>query len=123
MTKILVIDDNAMVRKTISTILRHGGFEVELATNGREGIEVFRKGAPDLVITDLIMPEKEGIETILELRQVHPDIKIIAISGGSPAGNVDFLRMAQTLGANAIIAKPFRANELISCVKDCLAAA
>ena len=122
MSKILVIDDDTMVRNTLSAILRHHGYEVELAVNGKQGLAAFRTGAPDLVITDIIMPEKEGIETIIEMRRDRPDAKIIAISGGGRVGNADFLRMAKTLGATAVIAKPFSPQELIGCVKTCLAA-
>jgi DNA-binding response OmpR family regulator len=122
MAKILVVDDDAMVRTTMSTILRHHGFEVELAINGKQGLAAFREAAPDLVITDIIMPEKEGLETIIEMRRVRPSIKIIAMSGGGRVGNSDFLRMAKSLGADAVIPKPFGPNDLLGCVKTCLAA-
>jgi DNA-binding response OmpR family regulator len=122
MPKILVIDDDVMVRNTISKVLRHSGFEVIVAEDGVRGLASFRRERPDLVITDIIMPEKEGIETIIEMRREHPDTKIIAVSGGGRIGNADFLGMATSLGAAAVIAKPFLPEDLISQVKSCLAA-
>src|SRR5665213_86977 len=122
MPKILVIDDDVMVRNTISKVLRHCGFEVIVAEDGVRGLASFRRDRPDLVITDIIMPEKEGIETIIEMRREHPDTKIIAVSGGGRIGNADFLSMATSLGAAAVIAKPFLPEELINQVKSCLAA-
>jgi CheY-like chemotaxis protein len=121
MAKILVIDDDLLVRNTISKILRNGGFEVTLAEDGVRGLASFRRDRPDLIITDIIMPEKEGIETILEIRKEHPAAKIIAVSGGGRVGNADFLAMAKSLGAVAVIAKPFRSEELIDHVRACLA--
>ena len=123
MAKILVIDDDVMVRHTISKILRHGGHEVVLAEDGVRGMAAFRKERPDLVITDIIMPEQEGIATISQIRREMCDAKIIAVSGGGRIGNADFLAMARKLGANDILAKPFLPDELLSRVKTCLAAA
>jgi DNA-binding response OmpR family regulator len=122
MPKILVIDDDVMVRNTISKVLRHSGFEVIVAEDGVRGLASFRRDRPDLVITDIIMPEKEGIEIIIEMRREHPETKIIAVSGGGRIGNADFLGMATSLGAAAVIAKPFLPEDLISQVKSCLAA-
>lgn len=122
MPKILVIDDDVMVRNNICKVLRHSGFEVIAAEDGGRGLASFRRDRPDLVITDIIMPEKEGIETIIEMRREHPDTKIIAVSGGGRIGNADFLSMATSLGAAAVIAKPFLPEELINQVKSCLAA-
>ncbi|HWE73740.1 MAG TPA: response regulator [Stellaceae bacterium] len=120
--KILVIDDSPIVRQTLAAILRHNGYEIELAEDGKRGVAAFRAGAPDLVITDLIMPEKEGLETIRDIRRDNPDAKIVAISGGARTGHADFLRMAQAFGAVAVIAKPFATQEVVDCVKTCLGA-
>ena len=122
MPKILVIDDDVLMRNTISKILRHSGFEVIVAEDGVRGLVSFRRDHPDLVITDIIMPETEGIEVIIEMRREQPNTKIIAVSGGGRIGNADFLGMAQSLGAAAILAKPFLPEELISRVRSCLAA-
>src|SRR6185437_14694121 len=106
MQKILVIDDNLVVRNTIVQILESEGYEVISAEDGRRGLYVFRNEHPDLVVTDIIMPEKEGIETIRDIRGEVPDAKIIAISGGGRIGNTDFLKIARQLGASDIVAKP-----------------
>jgi CheY-like chemotaxis protein len=112
--KALVIDDDQLVRYTLSKILHRNGYEVVTASDGMRAMAVFREERPDVVITDIIMPEQEGIETILKIRRERPEVKIIAISGGARNRNVDYLRMAETFGANAVISKPFEAEELLS---------
>ena len=82
---------------------------------------MFRSEQPDLVITDIIMPEQEGIQTIAEMRKARPDAKIIAISGNGRFGDADFLKMARSLGAMDVIPKPFDADELLTIVENCLA--
>jgi CheY-like chemotaxis protein len=123
MPKILIIDDDQLVRNTIARILKRKGYELVLADDGRRGLELFQSERPDLVITDIIMPGKEGIETIREMRQINPDAKIIAISGGGRVGNVDFLTMAAKFGAREIVAKPFEPAELTDTVARCLGTA
>jgi DNA-binding response OmpR family regulator len=120
MAKILVIEDDVMVRNTIDRILRHGGFEVVTAEDGARGMTSFRAEHPDLVLTDIIMPEREGIATIVEIKRERPDAKIIAMSGGGRIGSADFLGMARKLGADDIIPKPFLPQELIRRIKACL---
>jgi DNA-binding response OmpR family regulator len=115
--KILVIDDDELVRRTVMKILRSDGHEVVCAADGSAGMALFRTEAPEMVITDIIMPEQEGIETILAIRRENPRARIIAISGGGQFGNVEVLKMAQLLGADDIIAKPFRAHDLLSAVR------
>jgi CheY-like chemotaxis protein len=122
MKKILVIDDNMVVRNTIVQILESEGYEVVSAEDGRRGLFVFRSEKPDLVVTDIIMPEKEGIETIRDIRSEVPDAKIIAISGGGRIGNTDFLKIARQLGASDIVAKPLDPDHFLDVVKNCLAA-
>jgi CheY-like chemotaxis protein len=114
--KILVIDDDHLVRYTLSKILSSNGYEVVTASDGKRGMAVLRAEHPDVVITDIIMPEQEGIDTIIQIRRERPAIKIIAISGGGRIRNIDFLEMAQSLGANGVLAKPFEADELLSCL-------
>ena len=111
--KVLVIDDDNLVRYTLSRILQHSGYDVVTASDGRHGMLLLRDEHPDVVITDIIMPEQEGIETIIQVRRERPGIKIIAISGGGRTGNVDFLSMAHSLGADDVIRKPFEADELL----------
>jgi CheY-like chemotaxis protein len=114
--KILVIDDDHLVRYTLSKILSSSGYEVVTASDGKRGMAVLRAEHPDGVITDIIMPEQEGIDTIIQIRRERPAIKIIAISGGGRIRNIDFLEMAQSLGADGVLAKPFEADELLSCL-------
>jgi len=120
MKKVLVIDDDALVRDTIVRILERKGYTVLVAADGVRGLRMFHAEHPDLVITDIIMPEKEGLETIREIRGKQPDTKIIAISGGARIGNMDFLRMAGELGASEIMPKPFDPADLVNLVSRCL---
>jgi DNA-binding NtrC family response regulator len=121
MTKILVIDDDVIVRKTIIRLLEDSGYKVLSAEDGVRGMAAFRSEQPDLVITDIIMPQQEGIQTIIEMRKAKPDAKIIAISGSGRFGNADFLKMARSLGAMDVVSKPFDADELLTIVENCLA--
>jgi DNA-binding NtrC family response regulator len=120
MAKILVIDDDVIVRETIIQILEDRGYQVVSAEDGKHGVASFRSEKPDLVITDIIMPEKEGIQTITEIRREKPDAKVIAISGGGRIGNTDFLKIAQKLGASEVIAKPFDPDDFLNRVGRCL---
>jgi DNA-binding response OmpR family regulator len=117
-SRILVIDDDPVARVTIQTILEEEGYSVTCAEDGRRGLAAFRESRPDLVVTDIVMPGKEGIETILELRSIWPDGPIIAISGGGRIGKGDFLKMAKTCGADAVLAKPFEPAELLALVRS-----
>jgi CheY-like chemotaxis protein len=122
MWNILVIEDDALARETVVDILKDDGHNVVSAENGAVGLKKFRAARPDLIVTDIIMPQKEGIETILEIRQEYPDAKILAISGGGRIGHTDFLQIAVKLGANGALAKPFSPEELLSAVRTCLQA-
>ena len=117
---IVVIDDDAMVRTAVTRILESEGFQVALAGDGREGLRLMRSLQPRLVITDIIMPEMEGIETIREMRRERHDLKIMAISGGARMGNANFLDMARTMGADAIMEKPFEPEDLVAKVRQLL---
>ena len=120
MARILVIDDDAMVRDAIRDILEAHGYKVEEAENGRDGLVKMRTDRFDLVITDIIMPEMEGVEAILAIREEFPSVKVIAISGGGRTANYDFLGVAGKLGANKTLQKPFRREELLRAVQGCL---
>jgi two-component system, chemotaxis family, chemotaxis protein CheY len=122
MSKILVIDDDVIVRETLVQILEDHGYAVITAEDGKRGVAAFRRDKPALVITDIIMPEQEGIQTITEIRGLDPAAKIIAISGGGRIGNTDFLKIAQNLGAADVIPKPFDPDDLIARVGRCLGA-
>lgn len=123
MATILIIDDDASVREMICQILSAESHRVLQAADGRIGYRLVAAHAPDLVITDIFMPNMEGIETIREIRRFSDTIKIIAISGsGSDRGFQSlYLDFANRLGADAILSKPFHAAELIEIVNECLA--
>lgn len=123
MARILVIDDDRMVRETLKIILTAAGHEVSLANDGKEGLKALATVQPQLIITDILMPEKEGVETIQDLRQIVPNLPIIAISGGGRVGNMSFLKVAQHFGANRTFAKPFEPEEILGAVSDLLKAA
>ena len=116
MSWVLVVDDDLQVLEVVGEMLILEGFDVEVARNGREALEQFRRQPFDLVITDLIMPDKEGLETITELRASDRHVPIIAMSGGGRIGPTDYLETALQIGANATLAKPFARSELIATV-------
>ncbi|GMQ79056.1 MAG: response regulator [Anaerolineae bacterium] len=118
MTRILVIDDEPQVRTMLREILEDEGYEVVVAVNGNEGLKLYRNEPTDLVITDIIMPGKEGLETIKELRKISPDVKIIAISGGGRVVPKDYLQVAQAFGAQRVFNKPVEYNELLSTIAE-----
>jgi CheY-like chemotaxis protein len=117
---ILVMDDDPSVRTTLKFVLEDSGYTVALAENGRVGLALYCTLRPDLVITDIIMPDKEGIETIIAIRKRHPTARIIAISGGGRRGDTQFLRLAKSFGASHVLAKPFTPEELLNLVTQCL---
>ncbi|MBX3745210.1 MAG: response regulator [Verrucomicrobiae bacterium] len=121
MKTILLVDDDNDFRETLGRVLARAGYEVRQATNGREAVASYREAPSDLVITDLIMPEREGIETILELRRLQPEVRVIAISGGGRVGPGDYLRMAQSLGAQRTLSKPFPSDQLLKAIEEVLA--
>jgi DNA-binding NtrC family response regulator len=113
MADMLIIDDDPQIRRLLTRILQGAGHSIRTAENGRDGIALFRQQHPALVITDILMPDMEGIETIRAMRAESPSMPIIAISGG---GVPSYLRAATMLGATASLAKPFVAAELLSLV-------
>lgn len=121
MARILVIDDEEDIRMTVTMALESMGHEVTEAIDGTDGLRRFGVEQNDLVITDLLMPDKEGIETILELRKIRPDIKIIVMSGGGRINAQHVLEAAKRLGANIALKKPFSIAELCRVVDSCLA--
>lgn len=121
MAIVLVIEDEPLVRDTIRLSLETGGYHVIVAGDGREGIVMINKHDVDVVVTDLIMPEQEGLETIRIIRRDHPRTKVIAISGGGRHVGTDYLKAASLLGADFALQKPFSMSHLRQCVADCLA--
>ncbi|HEX4194535.1 MAG TPA: response regulator [Stellaceae bacterium] len=114
-----MIDDHPLSRDAIARVLTQGGYVVRCAANGREGIAAFRARRPDVVITDLIMPEMDGLETIMTIRAAAPEQPIIAISGGGRFSASDLLNMARKLGASEMLAKPFEPEQLLDLVARC----
>lgn len=122
MARILVIDDEKLARMALNRMLKAGGHEVVEAENGRQGLSRFEESPVDLVVTDILMPEMEGLETIRELRRRWPEVKIISITGGGLANGRDTLRAAKEFGAHAVLAKPFREQEFLKLVEEALQA-
>jgi len=121
MALILVIDDSIELRRAVRRILLSAGHDVLEAENGNIGLALVNEHEPALVITDLIMPDKEGIETILDIRRRGKPTPILAISGSDPAPASIYLGAASKLGADHVMRKPFRAAELLAAVERLLA--
>ena len=120
MARILIIDDEAMIRDLLVQILDREGYETITASDGKDGIKIYRENPADLVITDLLMPEKDGLETIMELRGDSRDVKIIAMSGGGKIDSKTYLQIAETMGAIETLTKPFDLRELLKKVQELL---
>ncbi len=120
MANLLLVDDDAAFLKLQCEFLRRAGHAVTTAANGKEAMRLVQDNVFDLVITDLVMPEKEGIETIMELRREIPALKIIAMSGGGRNTPEDYLVIARKIGAAQTLAKPFSGKELVEAVASVL---
>lgn len=120
MKRILVIDDNEVFRWSLSKTLKAAGFEVEVAPEGSAAIKLFKQQPFDLIITDLIMPGKEGLETIMDLKKLNSHIKIIAMSGGGRSDAGEYLPLAKGLGASHTLTKPFTEDELLGAISNLL---
>src|SRR5262249_18489775 len=117
--RILLVDDDSALRDSIALVLEGAGFQVDQAEQGVTAMQLLRAHEPDLIITDILMPQMEGIETIREIRSVLSQTPIIAMSG-SAEPRADYLRMAQTFGASAVLAKPFDPAVLLELVNRLL---
>jgi len=120
MANILLIEDEEVLAETLEIVLMKAGHDVTLAANGAIGAHKFSEVRPDLVITDIIMPEQEGLDTIRQIREVDAKVPIIAYSGGGRTKNFDFLRLADKFGATGVLRKPFANEELVALVNRCL---
>jgi len=118
--RILIIEDDVSVREFLESLLQRAGFDTVTAANGKEGMEVFHTPPVDLVITDIIMPEKDGIETIMDMKRLSPSLKVIAISGGGRSEPEDYLHSARLLGADDAIKKPFNNDDILDSVRALL---
>ena len=121
MARILLIDDDEQVRSMIRAMLERIGHEVVEAPDGVVGVEKFRESPTDLVITDIVMPQKGGIATIYELLRDYPDLRIIALSGGGASRGTDYLEIARQIGASRTISMPVDMEELTETVSELLA--
>ncbi len=119
-TTILVIEDDLELQEFVQEFLSENDFDVLLAGNGNEGLNVLDKHTVDLVLTDLLMPEKDGVRVISEIKTHHSHIPVIAMSGGQSVFSPVFLEAAATLGAAKTISKPFRNEELLQTIRECL---
>ncbi len=120
MGKILLVDDEEQLRSMLRIVLEDAGHEVVAAGNGKEAFEIFQSRPVDLMVTDLIMPGQEGIETIIQFRQRYPKVKIIAMSGGGRTGAQNYLDLARKLGANLTLSKPFSNSDFLTGVNGVL---
>jgi DNA-binding response OmpR family regulator len=120
MARILLIEDDDMLRELLAQALAQAGHTVYQASDGRQGCDLFLATAADLVLTDIIMPGQEGIETIVKLRHQRPGVAIIAMSGGATHSKF-YLDIAGKLGAHRVLAKPFTPADLIKMIDDVLA--
>jgi DNA-binding response OmpR family regulator len=118
MQRILVIEDETAFRVVVKDALEKAGYQVDTASDGEEGVQLFAAQPHDMVITDILMPNKEGLETILELIELSPEVKIIAISGGGIGLGDDLLDMAVDFGANRALRKPVQMKELVALIHD-----
>lgn len=118
--RILIIDDDEQIRLLLQQMMEWAGFEVSVAENGKIAMRLQQQRPADLVITDLIMPEQEGLETISRLKKEYKGIKIIAISGGGRIGPEAYLPAAKELGADRVFCKPFDVQEVVDAVRDLL---
>ncbi|MFH2092103.1 MAG: response regulator [Pseudomonadota bacterium] len=120
MARILIIDDEAPIRKMLTILFERNQYEVRNACDGKQGTCIAQEFMPDLIITDLLMPEKEGIETIRDIKKINPDIKIIAISGGGVVQPEMYLKLALKMGADQSFTKPVDTATLLITVKHLL---
>ncbi len=117
---ILIVDDDEAIRNFLKFILEKNGFKTLMAENGNEALEQFNNNQVDLVITDIVMPEKEGLEFIYELRNNDTNLKIIAISGGGKHIPDYYLALANEFGVNASIKKPFTEDDILQVINNLL---
>lgn len=121
MKKILIIDDDRSLNLMLCIMLEQAGYQTCSAEDGEAGVRIFRKESPDLVVTDIYMPEKEGLQTIMELRAIDPGVMILGISGGIRQMELsEMFSLARTFGANAMLAKPFDFSTFIGTVRQLL---
>jgi DNA-binding response OmpR family regulator len=115
-----VIDDDPQIREMLEQLLERAEYEVLVAPDGKVALKLHQANPADLIITDIVMPEKEGLETIMEFRRTFPTVKIIAISGGGRIGPTEYLHSAKLLGAHRTLSKPFEVQALLDAIRELL---
>ena len=117
--RLLVVDDNEDMRQSMKRLLEHFGYEVEIAANGARALEMQARVAADVLITDIFMPDTDGLETINHFRTMFPSVKIIAMSGGGAnIREADYLSTASVVGADAVLRKPFSKENLLAALEE-----
>jgi DNA-binding response OmpR family regulator len=115
---ILVVDDDAAVRASLACCLQASGYQTITAENGEEGLARFLSDSPDAILIDIVMPERDGIETMLQMRQERPEARVIAMSGGGMIEGRHYLKTALSLGANMILEKPIDVSRLLAAIRE-----
>jgi CheY-like chemotaxis protein len=120
MANILVVDDELQIREMLRKMLEMEGHDVITASDGRAAIRLVQQRHVDLIITDIIMPDEDGLGVLMKLKEHSPEIKTIAISGGGRIGPQDYLKMAKGLGAHRVFSKPVEREEMLNAIKELL---
>ncbi len=120
MAGILIIDDNAQLREMLNLMLTQAGHEVREATGGEMGLKLYKEKPSDVIVIDILMPEKGGLETIVEMKREFPNIKIIGISGGFQKKTDDNRTLAELMGVDRTLSKPFTSEQLLNAVREVL---
>jgi len=116
--RVLVVDDSADIRGMLQAQLEMEGFDVATAPDGARALALLGRQRADLIITDLFMPDKDGIETILEIREKYPALQIVAMSGWDSRQGSDYLKVAREIGAVRTVKKPFELTDIVKIVRD-----
>jgi CheY-like chemotaxis protein len=116
--RILLVEDDADLRNTLACVLTQSGYEVAEAPNGRLALQHMEQQPAEIVVTDMLMPEMEGVETIMAIRRTYPSVKVIAISGGGINSGESYLAIARVLGTHKILSKPFVPLELLEAIRE-----
>jgi len=117
-TSVLIVDDNADMRSFVRIVLERAGYEAQVAGDGERALDLQRAHPVDVLITDIFMPERDGIELIHQFKSAFPQVKIIAMSGGGRVSNMDYLPFAADIGADLVLRKPFAGNTLLRMLQD-----
>ena len=120
MAKILIIDDDPTILGVFKRFLEAKGHSVDVAANGQEGLDIVSKTPMDLIVTDIMMPDKDGLEVLIDMRKDHPDVPVIAISGGMHVMPIDFLPLAKKFGACKVLYKPIELEDLHAAIEEAL---